>query len=58
MIILIQNNKTGEVETIRAEDLGIGIHENWSMISYTDDKGVYICRTVYHDKYYISCITV
>ena len=58
MIILIQNNKTGEVETIRADDLGIGTHENWSMISYTDDKGVYICRTIYHSDYYISCITV
>jgi hypothetical protein len=56
MIVLIQDNETKEVETLRAEDLSIGIHENWSMVSYTDKNGSYICRTIRHDKYYITCM--
>ena len=57
MFILIQDKTTGETEALHAKDLGIGIHENWSMVHYTNENGDYICRTLHHDKYYISCFT-
>lgn len=57
MFILIQDKATNEIEALHAKDLSIGIHENWSMARYTNENGVYICRTIPHDKYYISCFS-
>lgn len=56
MIVLIRDNETKEVERLCAKDLSIGIHETWSMVSYTDKNGSYIFRAIPHDKYYITCM--